>query len=134
MSVMVVDVKNVNKLIGSFSTIKIATYERIDFWDWCKLVAHASMLNIRSWNERYKEDIITDEEIKKHYMVNLKTNDKFNNNCEILKVLQCLAYNIELDNMSSKEKKVLSDLEAVISHMKNYIISNLEDYKKASWN
>jgi hypothetical protein len=133
MSIMVSNVKTMDKLIGSFPVIKRATYERIDLFEWCKLIGNAYMLNIRSWNERYTDDVITDEEIKASCTLNLKTNEKFNNDCEILKALQCLSYNIELDHMNFKEKKVESDLKAVIEHLKNYIIGNLEDYKKAAW-
>jgi hypothetical protein len=130
MSIMVLQKETIEKLGNSFLTVKRATYERIDLGQWYKLLKDAYSLNIKSWNERYTDDIITDEEQETIYKINSRSKEKFKNPCEILKALQCLEYNIELDNMNSKEKKIESDLKAVIVSLKDYIIFNLEDYKK----
>lgn len=132
MSIMVLNTKTIEKLSNNYVIMQDATGS-------ANLTRYESTLkglydlNIRSWNERYKDDIITDEAKENFYKLNFKQKEKFNNPCEVLKALQCLKYNIEVAEENYNDKRLLKELDGYINSLTSYIISNLEDYKKAIW-
>lgn len=132
MSIMVLNTKTIEKLSNNYVIMQDATGS-------ANLTRYESTLkglydlNIRSWNERYKDDIITDEAKENFYKLNFKQKEKFNNPCEVLKALQCLKYNIEVAEESYNDKRLLKELDGYINSLTSYIISNLEDYKNGIW-
>lgn len=134
MSVQVLNLKTIEKLGNSILLIKKITYDKMDLERWENLLKSAYGLNIKSWNLRYTNDVI-DEADEIFYEPNFKNNkEKFNNDCEVLKALQCLRYNIELEKEQSfQEQQTIKNLDEILDKLKNHIISNLEDYKIASW-
>ncbi len=72
MSVMVLNLKTIEKLGNNISIIKKVTYDSVDLNKWENLLKEAYHLNIKSWNLRYPSDIIDDaEEIVFIYFFNL---------------------------------------------------------------
>ena len=52
---------------------------------------------------------------------------------QFIKYLQCLIYNIEIIPFSEQEKADFELLKNILDDSMNAYISNLEEYKKASW-
>lgn len=132
MSIMVLNTKTIEKLSNNYIIMQEATGST-NLTRYENTLKGLYDLNIRSWNERYPNDIITDEEKENFYKLNFNQKEKFNNPCEILKALQCLKYNIEVAEESNNDKRLLKELDSYINSLTSYIISNLEDYKKANW-
>ena len=132
MSIMVLNTKTIEKLSNNYITMQEATGS-INLTRYENTLKGLYDLNIRSWNERYSNDIITEEEKETFYKLNFNQKERFNNPCEVLKALQCLKYNIELEEENNNDKRLLRELEGYISSLMSYIISNLEDYKMANW-
>lgn len=135
MSIQVLNLKTIEKLGNSVLLIKKITYDKMDLERWENILKSAYSLNIKSWNLRYPSDIISIEDKAVFYEPNFKSNkEKFNNDCEVLKALQCLRYNIEIEKeQSQQEQQTLKNLDDILDKLKNHIISNLDDYKIASW-
>lgn len=135
MSVMVLNTKTIEKLGNSYNYLSNAFSRTIYADDLEKTLKGLYDLNIRSWDERYPSDLIAEEEKETFYKPNFRSKEKFNNECEVLKALQCLKYNIDIDNknLSYQENIHMEYLDNMINRLTSYIISNLEDYKKASW-
>lgn len=84
-------------------------------------------MNAKSYSERYEEslDYVPFKEVnivKEH-----------NNLSSLLKSLQCLYYNIELDKLTDEEKEALKFLKEHIEAIKNYLINQITEYKEAKW-
>jgi hypothetical protein len=92
------------------------------------------MLNVRSWNERYPDDIVTDEEAERWYKIKISCKS-FKNDYELLKTLQFLNYNIDIkkENMSYKERLAVDFLESAINMTISYILNNIPEYRVADW-
>lgn len=135
MSVQVLNIRTIEKLGNSYNYLTKAFSRTIYADDLEKTLKGLYDLNIRSWNMRYKDDIITDEEKETFYKPNFRSKEKFNNECEVLKALQCLKYNIELDkkDLSYEDNVYMEYLDNMVNRLTSYIISNLEDYKNANW-
>lgn len=134
MSVQVLNLKTIEKLGNSSLLIKKITYEDINLERWENLLRESYNLNIKSWNLRYPNDIITEANQAVFYEPDFNKKEKFNNDCEVLKALQCLYYNIELETEKNfQEQLTLQLLDDIIDKLKNHIISNLEEYKVANW-
>lgn len=132
MSIMVLNKKTIEKLSNNYIIMQEATGSS-NLTRYENTLKGLYDLNIRSWNERYPNDLINNEEKENFYKLNFNTKEKFNNPCEILKAFQCLKYNIELTEENSNDKRLLKELDGYINGLTSYIISNLEEYKKAIW-
>lgn len=135
MSISILNTKTIEKLGNSYNYLSKTFCRTIYADDLENTLKGLYNLNIKSWNERYKDDIITDEEKETFYKPNFRSKEKFNNECEVLKALQCLQYNIELDkkDLSYQDGVYIEYLDNMINRLTSYIISNLEDYKMANW-
>lgn len=135
MSVQVLRKETMEKLGNSYNYLSKAFFRTIYADDLEKTLKGLYDLNIKSWNVRYKDDVITDEEKETFYKINFRSKEKFNNECEVLKALQCLQYNIEIDkkDLSYDDIVNLEYLDNMVNRLTSYIISNLDDYKNASW-
>ena len=133
MSVMVLNLKTIEKLGNNISIIKKVTYDSVDLNRWENLLQDAYHLNIKSWNLRYPSDIIDDADEIVFYTPDFSNKEKFNNECEVLKSMQCLLYNIEIDKADHQEQLTIKLLNDIIDKLKNYIINSLDDYKTAQW-
>lgn len=133
MSVMVLNLKTIEKLGNSSLIIKKVTYDSVDLNRLENLLKEAYHLNIKSWNLRYPSDIIDDADEIVFYTPDFNNKEKFNNECEVLKAMQCLLYNIEIDKPNNQEQLTINLLTDIINKLKNYIINSLDDYKTAQW-
>ena len=127
MSTIILNPKSISKLANNYMIINRATYNRYqDQLD--SILKKAYDLNIKSWNIRYKDDIITD------YKVDFRGKEKFNNICEVLKALQKLRYNIDNEAIDYLANKcTVKDLDDIIDCIKNHIISEMEDYNNINY-
>ena len=132
MSTMVLNPKSIEQLANNYIIINKATYNRYqDHLD--SILQETYALNIQSYNLRYPNDRITDEQ-KEFYKVDFKGKKKFNNICEVLKVFQKLRYNIDNEVINCiANKMIISDLDDIIKSIKNHIISELEDYNNINY-
>ena len=133
MSTMVLNPKSIEQLANNYIIINKATYNKYqDNLD--SILKNAYDLNIKSWNLKYSDDIITDEQKETFYKVDFKGKEKFNNICEVLKVLQKLYYNISVDAVQDRDETVtLGIIGDIIDCIKNHIISGLEDYNNINY-
>ena len=133
MSTMVLNPKSISKLANNYIIINGATYNKYqDHLD--SILKKAYDLNIKSWNLKYSDDIITDEQKETFYKVDFKGKEKFNNICEVLKALQKLRYNIDNEAIDYLANKwTVKDLDDIIDCIKNHIISELEDYNNINY-
>ena len=126
MSTLILNTKSIEKLCNSYVVINKATYDkyksRTD-----DIFQKAYDLNIKSYNLRYPYDRVSDEQKEKFYSINLKSKEKFNNPCEILKTLEKLCYNI--DSQVELSNPTITVLSNIIKSIKQYIIADLSDYK-----
>ena len=133
MSTTVLNPKSIEQLANNYIIINKATYNKYqDNLD--SILKNAYDLNIKSWNLKYSDDIITDEQKETFYKVDFKGKEKFNNICEVLKVLQKLYYNISVDAVQDRDETVtLGIIGDIIDCIKNHIISGLEDYNNINY-
>ena len=60
----------------------------------------------------------------------MKSKEKFNNPCEILKTLEKLRYNIDDEAIQFQANRMtIKAIDDIISMIKNHIINELSDYK-----
>ena len=133
MSTIVLNSKSISKLANNYIIINGATYNKYrDHLD--SILKKAYDLNIKSWNLKYSDDIITDEQKETFYKVDFKGKEKFNNICEVLKVLQKLYYNISVDAIQERDEVITNGIIAdIIDCIKNHIIAELEDYNNINY-
>ena len=83
--------------------------------------------NYQCFNNRYAEN---EKPI-------FRNSNKKANKCQVLKSLQCLRYNIEIEYIEESEKnnckKRLEELDVLISDVMYKIIEESEEYKNAEW-
>lgn len=89
-------------------------------------------LNVKSWNARYPGYTVED------ISINLSNNNyKLHGNLySLLKSLQCLNYQIEIDeikDITPDEQRAYNFLQNTIERIKDYIITETEEYKNAEW-
>lgn len=142
MSTFVLKTETFEKISNSNHMISKACYGKTIYFDeFLEVVNTWQRLNIRSYNIRYPEDIITSEEEEIFYKIDSRSKEKFNNIYELLKSLQCLRYNIDfyledkndIEKISHKEEASIQELESYIRKIKDYIIFENEEYKIAAW-
>ena len=136
MSIMVVSKETFQKIGNSRVMLNNCTGGNIYSDELEEIVKSLYHLNIISYNLRY-DDNLQEENL------NLRTSKKkFNNHFELLKALQCLKYNIELNSYSSsdkqyntsyKEELYLEWLDEKIKCIMSYILNDIEEYKLAQW-
>lgn len=111
-------------------TLKMVYYETLQ-----DIISTLYSLNAKSYNLRYNEDCDT----ILHYPNNLQKIKNIHNEYSLLKSLQCLACNIDIEELeavdfvSYEETKSYEFLIDFIEQLKNYIIDNNELYKSAAW-
>lgn len=130
MSIMILQPSTIEKLSNNnLESIKIASGNaNFQYEDYKKLLQRLYDLNIRSWNERYPN-----EDKEKFYGLNFDNDRKFKNDCSIVETLQCLNYNIDIEEKSCQDNKAIEILRNYIEIMRNNIINNLDDYKNSGW-
>ena len=136
MSVMVISKETFQKIGNSRVMLNNCTGGNIYSDELEEIVKSLYHLNIISYNLHY-DDNLQEENL------NLRTSKKkFNNHFELLKALQCLKYNIELNSYSSsdkqyntsyKEESYLEWLDEKIKGIMSYILNDIEEYKLAQW-
>jgi hypothetical protein len=84
-------------------------------------------MNACSFAERYKEDMDLT------LFVEVETTEKHHTLPALLKSLQCLYYNIEIDDMDQDEKDAYKVLHDYIEQITGHLISELDEYKIAQW-
>ena len=136
MSVMVLSKETFQKIGNACTMLNACTCSNMYSDDLEEIVKSLYHLNIVSYNLRY-DDNLQEENL------NLRTSKKrFNNHFELLKALQCLKYNIELNPYSSndkpyqtsyKEDLYLEWLDEKIKDITCYILNNIEEYKLSQW-
>lgn len=125
MSIMILNTVTIEKLSNSYLYIKNSMHENISYEEIETTLKIAYNLNIRSYNERYQENNI--------YEPNFNNSEKFDNIYQVLKALQCLIYNIEVADMCYYEKNSYEKIKIWIDRIKDYIITNNENYIAAQW-
>lgn len=127
MSIMIIEKGTCEKLTNSSYLLKDVNYGKTMYFDdLYNYIQTLYNMNIRSYNFRYDEAVLMDN-------INKNSKKKFNNVCEVLKALQCLSYNIEEEPQDKNEFRCVEWLESEINMIKDYLISNLDDYKNAIW-
>jgi MoaA/NifB/PqqE/SkfB family radical SAM enzyme len=133
MSTIVLNPKSISKLANNYIIINGATYNKYQH-HLDNILKKAYDLNIKSWNLKYIDDTITDEQKETFYKVDFKGKEKFNNICEVLKVLQKLNYNISVEAVQDRDETItLGIIGDIIECIKNKIISELEDYNNINY-
>lgn len=134
MSTIVLNPKSISKLSNSYLTINGATHNRYQT-SLERILKKAYDLNIKSWNLRYpNEETITEDQQEKFYKVDFKSKERFNNPYEVLVTLQKLRYNIDSQAIKEKSDRDTRDiLDIIIEDIKNYIITNTEEYKNINY-
>jgi len=95
--------------------------------DFNKLGKRLLRLNINALIQRYKDDKNQYKGILNNYKFNFVKSSKI----QFIKNLQCFLYQC-LEGNNTK-KKLYKDLKKVENALINSYISNLKEYKKASW-
>ena len=83
-------------------------------------------MNCKSYSQRYEED---DNYFPFAYVSNSIKIDEF----QLLKYLQCIEYQIELEKMGFKERLALKRLQEWIKSLMSGIVYNIQEYKAAEW-
>lgn len=135
MSVMLISKETFQKIGNSCVMLNNCTCSNIYSDDLEEIVKSLYHLNVVSYNLRYKENLQEEN-------LNLRTSKRrFDNHFELLKALQCIQYNIELNSSSSdepykityKEELYLEWLDEKIKDIIRYILNDIEEYKLAQW-
>ena len=134
MSTLILSPKSIEKLCNNSLIINDMTYNKYQ----CQtdiIFKKAYDLNIKSYNFCYPTHKITKEQQEEKFnSINLKSKEKFNNPCEILKALEKLRYNIENEVIQSQmEIMTVKAIDDIINQVKTYIIEGLSDYKNIDW-
>ena len=93
-------------------------------------------LNAESYNIRYKEP---KDEIPYSTFLNLRHSGKTINTYQMLKTLECICYNIEVDTIETVRKLTVQEsaamvvLNRAIEEIKSAIINEIKEYKDAQW-
>lgn len=85
-------------------------------------------MNACSFSQRYNEDLDI-----KLFVEAVDTGERHANLTALLKSLQCLYYNIELDDMDQDEKDAYKLLDGYIKQITSHLISEMDEYKNAKW-
>ena len=85
-------------------------------------------MNHKSYAVRYDEDDDSEELPYAYVPNNVKINE-----FQLLKYLQCIEYQIELDTMNFNERRSLSLLKEWIKNLMSGIVYNIKEYKDAEW-
>lgn len=131
MSVMLIDPKSFKKNVDALNRFSwLYLYGKTLYFDEIEPIMDTLQeMNVRSYNERYNEnaEVIPYREVY--------TSERHNNLLELLKSLQCLRYNIELDEkkFTFNKYRAWKFLNDQIEAIKSYIISELPEYKNAQW-
>lgn len=76
--------------------------------------------NYNSYNQRYEEYVAMENVI-------YDSNVKYGNYCDFLKALQCIRYQIEIENFD------YTFIDELINVVKDIIIWDLPEYQAAKW-
>lgn len=91
-------------------------------------------LNEESFDKRYKQE---PDKVKQSKFINLRFDLPKINCFQMLKYLQCINYNIEIETiereLTSIEKDSMKILNIAIEEIKQHIISEIPEYKQAQW-
>ena len=93
-------------------------------------------LNAESYNIRYKQG---EDKVPYSTFLNLRFSGKSINTYQMLKTLECICYNIEVDTIRTvrelnfQEVSVLGVLSRAIDEIKSAIINEIKEYKDAQW-
>lgn len=91
-------------------------------------------LNCESYEKRYKEE---PDKVKLSEFIVFKFTGQTINTFQMLKYLECIYYNIELDTINRPLNELESDsmdcLRNAISEIKSVIIKELPEYQAAKW-
>lgn len=131
MSVMLISPASFKRNVYSLSKFSpVFNYGQTAYLDTLEPIFETlQKLNARSFSERYAEPV----EIMPYKEVSRPGNHP--NLCALLKSLQCLEYNIELDEkgLSFDERRALKYLRGTIEAIKSHLISELPEMKEAAW-
>jgi hypothetical protein len=136
MSVMVLHDKHYQRNFEScfYAYSKITYGSHIDYNRLKTIFKNLYTLNVKSYNKLYKENGVLELNLSDAVLKNIDLHPNF---CSLLKSLECLEYQIELneikDNITAEEKNAYKFLTDYIEKLKAYIINNLDDYKAAYW-
>jgi hypothetical protein len=116
---------NYCSVLGGLTEGQIASYVRI----WANL-------NNQSYLIRYKEP---KDEVPYSTFLNLRYSGKTINTYQMLKTLECICYNIEVDTIKTvgmltvHESAAMDVLNRAIDEIKSVIINEIKEYKDAQW-
>lgn len=128
MSVMLISNEAFEKLNNATVRINKFMYNSYNTFEISQFAKNLYKLNIEAWNNRYKDDYI---DIATNISPDWENSKLiFTNDCELLKTLQAIYYNIDA---TKDQQDILNRLELIISRCMIRIIYNLEEYQEASW-
>lgn len=91
-------------------------------------------LNCESYEKRYKEE---PQSPKLSEFIVFRFSGKTINTFQMLKYLECIHYNIEINTiarqLTPEEKDAMNVLHKAIEEIKSRIISEMEEYRDAAW-
>lgn len=131
MSVMQLNPENFTKMVNAMSKFSHKfNYGSVIFTsDITPRFQLLQVLNAKSYSERYEMEEFAYTPFKKI------SKEEYKNIPALLKSLQCLKYNIEIEekDMSYDEKNAYTMLNDYIEQIKNYIISQIPEYEESAW-
>jgi hypothetical protein len=135
MSVDLLTIDTFERLTNSFTELTIITGGHVFFEDWADQAKTLAMLNVKSWNKRYPDDIVTEEQAEMWYTPSLYSYRRFQNTYELLKTFHFLNYNIDLkkEEMDHKERLAMEYLESITNLTLSYLLNIIPEYRCANW-
>lgn len=100
---------------------------------WCKSLLE---LNYKSYCKRYEEECDLSQLDAYNENIDLWDWDKMGKACstyQMLKYLECIHYNIELDKTELDSSAAYKKLVKAINEIKYRIINNIPEYANAKW-
>lgn len=126
MSVMLLDDKVFATVLNNIGNFREYPYHMPMRMDAERTIKELREMNIKSYSIRYNEDVDAFD-----FQPNVRT-EKINV-YQLLKYLQCIRYQIEIDKPNFDEKIALNYLDEWIEMLKSGIISNIPEYANAKW-
>lgn len=145
MSVILIDdLKGYTRLLNGIQIFRLAEMEYIQRFtelpeERAKQLFILHCLNVKSWNNRYKNDqaeqVYTEEEFINGIVHNRSASDNYKTVEQVLKSLQFLEYQIEdyEFKLNHQEQNAMKWLRSLITDCQSYLLRKYTQYETSKW-